>query len=509
VSIADGILLTRAKMADRPRLLAAFPYLAIVVAGTIAFLPGLGAGFVSDDFNYVSWIRSTTPGGVLAQFLPALAQGQLNPFYRPLNDLLFWLEYQVFGAQPVAYHLVAFLCHLGIAVLLYRLALRLGVRMEAALAGAAAFLLSIHAHEVIFWWAAGHFAFGGLAIVAAVLAYIEGWTWLSLVFTVLALLTDEAGVALLPVLAVAEGLFGRPLVPAASSRPAEIARRLPRLAPTAAALVGYFGLRVSRGGFWSESDACHDPGCQALGLVEYVDRLFLRPGRLIELLRAYTTPNRLVVGAALLVVLAGALALLRAWRWRDWRVVAFGAAWCLAFLAVFLYGLWPYISDRFFYYPEMGLALALAGAVQQALRGWTRTSATRPARLATGAVLAGYAVWLALGVPTLWHRAGQWVEAGQTVSAIFDNTTRLEPNPRPGTVLVFADVPDTLLPDVPPGNTGPYLLRNGLTTGLRERYGRSDIDPIPATSAVPRNAPAVVCLDIVGDEVERAACPRQ
>jgi hypothetical protein len=501
VSFVDGILPTRVQFAARGRLAAALPYVAILLTGTIAFLPGLSAGLVSDDYDFVYWIESVSFKGILLHFVPSAVQG-LNPYYRPLSDFLFWVQYHVFATQATAYHVVALAFHLGIAILLYRLALRLDVRTGAALAGVAAFLVSIHAHEVVFWWTDDHYAFGGLLIIAAVLAYVERRIWLSVVLTALALLTDEAGVALLPTLMLSEALFGGPLVVSAGV----IGRRLLRLAPTAAAVIVYAGIRLAWGGFWSESHACHDPGCQAVGAVEYFDQLFVRPGRLIELLRPDPTSNRLLVCAVILGVLAVLAALLQVWRWRDWRVVAFGAAWCALSAAVFVYGLWPYVSDRFFYYPEMGLALALAGAVEQALRAWP--SVSRPVRAATGAILAAYAAWLGVGLATLWHRAEQWDRAGQTVSAIFDGTIRLEPNPTPGTVFVFGNIPDTLLPDIPPGNTGPYLLRNGLTNGLRWRYGTSDINAVPATSPIPRDAKAVICLDIQGSEVRRAACPR-
>ena len=75
-------------------------------------------------------------------------------------------------------------------------------------------------------------------------------------------------------------------------------------------------------------------------------------------------------------------------------------------------------------------------------------------------------------------------------------------------MLVFSDVPDSLLPDIPPGNTGPYLLRNGLTTGLRLRYGRSDVFPIAATQTRPARSGPVVCFEIVDANVVRAGCPR-
>jgi hypothetical protein len=501
VSLADRIAKSSVESGERARLTAALPFVAILVAGTIAFLPGLGAGFVSDDYYFLWWARSTPFSSVVARFAISIQQGRL--YYRPFNDLLFWVEYRVLGPNPAAYHLVALACHLAIAILLYRLACRLGVRAEAALAGVAAFLLSIHAHEVVFWWAAGHYAFGGVAIAAAVLAYANGRIWLSVALTVLALLTDEAGVALLPALGVYEALFGGPII----ARAGALGRRLLKLAPAAAAVAGYLGIRMAGGGVGTETtDSCRTPGCLASGAMEYFDQLFARPGRVIELLRGSTISAQLHVGAAILVLLVGVAVLLGVWRWREWRVIAFGAALCAMFSAVHIYGLWPYVSDRFFYYPEMGLALALAAVAQQVRGGWS--SASRPARAATGAVLAGYAAWLVIGVSTLWHRADQWDAAGQTVSAIFDGTLRLEPNPPPGTVLVFEHVPDTLLPDIPPGDTGPYLLRNGLMEGLRARYGRSDVVPIPATSPVPPDAKTVVCLDIDGSEVVRVACPR-
>jgi len=469
------------------------PYVAIVVASVIAFLPGLGAGFVADDFANLGWAASTSLGGVLGHLVPTS-----GPPYRPLADVLFWLQHRAFGAQPVPYHLVSLAAHVGIAGLLYRLAGRLGVGPVPALAGVGAFVVSIHAHELVFWGSAGQYALGGLAIVAAVLAYVAGRTWLSLALVVAALLTDEAAISLLPVLAVAEALFGRP---------APVARRLLRLAPAAAAVAGYLAMRVATGGLRGTADACRSVGCDLTGGVQYFDRLFARPGRVIELLRpdTYATPNDVLMAAALVVLFAGLAVLLGVWRWRDRRVIGFGLAWCVITAAVFIYAQWPYAPDRFLYYPELGLALALAGVVQQVLRGWD--AGTR-ARLTAGPVLAGYLAWVALGVPTLWHRAGQWNDASDTVAAIFDRTVRLDPDPPRGAVLVFQGVPDAPALDIPPGGTGPYLLGDGLTEGVRMRYGRSDITPVASTDDRPAGATSVVCFEIVDAGVVRSECPR-
>ena len=109
---------------------------------------------------------------------------------------------------------------------------------------------------------------------------------------------------------------------------------------------------------------------------------------------------------------------------------------------------------------------------------------------------------------SLWDRGARWQEAGRTVGAIFDSTYALEPDPIPGAVLVFSHIPDSLEPDIAPGGTGPYLLRHGIATGVRMRYGRGDIVVIDSTTTVPAVAAAVVCLDVRGEVVVRVACRR-
>jgi hypothetical protein len=470
------------------------PYVAIVVAGIVAFLPGLRAGFVSDDFVYIGWAAQTSFTGALHRFVPIP-----HFWYRPLNDTIFWVEHWIFGAQPVAYHAVALICHLGISILLFRLIRTLGVGMPAALAATGAFALSIHADELVFWWAAGHYAFGGLALVAAVLAYAEGWTWLTVAFAVLAILSDEAGATVIAVLVAYEVLV---------VRGPSLVRRATRLAPVAAVTAGYLVLRLATGGFWSESQPCHAVRCDTTGALEYFDRLLLRPDRLIDFLRPYDAQHqhRLAVTAALVGALLLVAAALRVWRWRDGRVIAFGLAWCGISTALLVYALYPYVSDRFLYYPTMGLAVAIGGAAQQAVDAWTESPPRW--RLAAAGVLAVYAAWLAAGVVTLWQRGGEWMAAGQTVASIFDSTHQLEPVLLPGTVLVYSHVPDSRTPDIPPGNTGPYLLRNGIAPGVQTRYdGRRDVIVIEAGTPVPPRPTQVVCLDIRGADVVPVDCP--
>ena len=69
MSLADGIAVPSVESGERARLTAALPH----VAGTMALLPGLGAGFVSDDYSFLWLVRSTPFMSVVARVgLPAM-----------------------------------------------------------------------------------------------------------------------------------------------------------------------------------------------------------------------------------------------------------------------------------------------------------------------------------------------------------------------------------------------------------------------------------------------------
>ncbi len=143
--------------------------LALALLGLLAFLPGIGAGFVSDSFYFLWTAHVSSFADMLGHFVPAA-----NTWYRPLTDLVFWLEYQVFGQNPVGYHLIALLFHIASAILLYFVSLRLTGNRFAALLAGLVLLLTIHAQEVV--WDVGdlHSALGGAVLLACLLAYVHG-----------------------------------------------------------------------------------------------------------------------------------------------------------------------------------------------------------------------------------------------------------------------------------------------------------------------------------------------
>jgi hypothetical protein len=138
--------------------------LAIVAVGilaSIAYYPVLGSPFLADDFMIIRKLAlpegGTNWGLVLDDFHGPWLGADARPFYRPLNTLLFGIDYSLYGTNPLGYHLTNLALHIVSAFLVYLTTLELvagGRRYEIALTAGAIFsLYPIHPESVS--WIAG------------------------------------------------------------------------------------------------------------------------------------------------------------------------------------------------------------------------------------------------------------------------------------------------------------------------------------------------------------------
>lgn len=140
--------------------------LAIAIVCVLAFGRVLGDYFVMDDFQLLERVSRTRWWESFRSW-PSfegldyywLAPLDTNParepaYFRPLQDLTYWLIFHSWRMNPMPYHLVSLLLHIAISLLVFRIALRLcTVPAFAALAG---LLFAAHpAHtEAVQWVAA-------------------------------------------------------------------------------------------------------------------------------------------------------------------------------------------------------------------------------------------------------------------------------------------------------------------------------------------------------------------
>ncbi len=197
------------------------PAVMVFIGGVLPFLPVLQNGFVSWDDEY--WlIENPWHHAPLATRLASSWSTSFLYAYMPVTLMTFVLDRALWGVDPKGYHLTNLLLHGLTAVAVYLLARRLigaalvpevSVRESTIEVGAtiAALVFAVHPlrAEPVSWVSARDTVLGGLLIVLATLAYLEGWErgratgkvksswlWGSVLVFALALLARPTGLVL-------------------------------------------------------------------------------------------------------------------------------------------------------------------------------------------------------------------------------------------------------------------------------------------------------------------------
>jgi hypothetical protein len=139
----------------------------IIVVTLLAYIPAIRGGFIWDDPEHV------THNPTLRD-LPGLVRIWTDlhslPQWYPLVHTTFWIEHHLWGANPLGYHLVNVLLHIGVAMLLWRVLVVLEVP-GAWLAAAIFALHPVHVESVA-WITERKNVLSGVFYFAAMLTYL-------------------------------------------------------------------------------------------------------------------------------------------------------------------------------------------------------------------------------------------------------------------------------------------------------------------------------------------------
>ena len=140
----------------------------LVALVLVVYWPALGGGFVWDDDAYVT-------NNLALRSVPGLSQiwGTLTttPQYYPLVYTSFWLEYHLWGLNPLGYHVVNVLLHTLAAMLLWRVLVRL--QLPGAWLAAGIFALHPVAVESVAWVTERKNVLSAAFYFAAAVAYLR------------------------------------------------------------------------------------------------------------------------------------------------------------------------------------------------------------------------------------------------------------------------------------------------------------------------------------------------
>lgn len=190
--------------------LASVLILSVVVL--VTYTPALKLGFYGDDYAFLEVAgRSSLSQYLSFYFDPRVQTG----WYRPMQGMLFGIEYALFGGNPLGYHLMNVLVHLGNCLLLSAIAWRVSKRGRVAFVAALLYAGLPLYSVAVFWPGDVDFLltfFYLLSLFFWVLHLQEGQRWFGVAaftFFLLALLTKEFGVTLPVMLFLADRLLLR------------------------------------------------------------------------------------------------------------------------------------------------------------------------------------------------------------------------------------------------------------------------------------------------------------
>ena len=401
-----------------------FPLIAVLLIA-VAYARAPFLGFVFDD----TYLVKANPYITSVQHIPSyftehiwskLVLARKN-YYRPI--FLLWLlgNYKAFGLDPLGWHLSSLLLHLGNAVMLYLLALRLIRQRFGALAVSLFFGLHPVQVENVVWASASTELLGTFLALAAMLCYLRSLEIparrllllaTSVFLYALAVMTKETAI-LLPAIIFLHEWQGRPaaLAPLGPRpRPAAFRAALRESFPFVLTAIAYMAARVAV------------LGSVGMVVVQMTRRVWMLT--IPSILRAYLVhvvwPARLSAfydypyitefsaRSVLLpsaVLLALALLLFAATRKTPGAQLA--AAWMvLPLLPALDVPVFPHgeiLHDRYLYHPLVGVSLLVGFGVAALARRWT-SPVPRLALYSTAATVA-----LALGVAT-FHQTGFWID---------------------------------------------------------------------------------------------------
>lgn len=439
---------------------------AVAVAALLAFLPALGAGWVSFD-DGVNFLRNPRYRGFSPENL-AWMFSDVKGHYMPVTWLTLALDYVLWGMDARGYHATSLAFHAANAVLFFGildvLLRRAGVpaARTACAAAAGALLYAIHPlrAESVAWITERRDVVCGLFFLLSIRAYLAALedpagrrrrlAW-STAFFALSLLSKTMGMGLPFVLLILDAFpLGR-----FDGRPGTVRRLLLEKAPFfalfAAAIVVTYATQVAAGamvagGGYAAVDRLTQPGYRiGFYVLKTLVPVGLQPAYLWPEDPAPLRPWAVAGLAAGLAATAALWAARRRWPAALAAWLAFG--FLLAPVAGFFQAGPHFAADRYTYFAGLAAAALGAAAVARGVPAWT---AGLVLLLLGGLTFRQTGIWTSSA--TLWNHALR-VDPGNALASVNRGLLRSEAGDLDGALADF-DAAIRSSPSQPRGHAG-------------------------------------------------------
>jgi len=453
-----------------------WPWLGVTIA-IISWASMLGVFFIGDDFAHLAAAQNWS----LQSLWEQVRYGQAETFLRPIGFASIFLDYSIWGSNPIGFHLTNLLIHFISVGGLFVLVRQLGGEKDIALATAGIFAAMPVQVETVAWMGARFDLLSVCFSVWSIVCYLwsrsksnnAGYA-LGLVLYLLAILSKESGFVV-PLLIAAIELLTFPTI--------KILRTIGFFAFGAAVFLYRILVLGGVGGYSSEGkvSALHITSSTFEGL------LVRGPTQTLFGFNWSHPPDWLLIGlSSVLVALLIHLAFNSRRETARPSLVKLGLCWMFFAMlpAHFLLMVGPNMNgSRVLYMSSIGAAIILGQLLGSLVNGKTKTFAW----ISLIAVLN-------LGVI---HNIQAWRFTGELSKDLLHQLVQIEPNPAPGTTFVISDTPTTV--------QGVFFFNVGLMGGVRIAYNREDISAFTAVEIERRSDrnPASEILLVWDDEKRR------
>ncbi|MDZ4278861.1 MAG: glycosyltransferase family 39 protein, partial [Dehalococcoidia bacterium] len=412
----------------------------LFAAAFCLYIPSFDAPFIILDYNHLDAIRSTDTGTFFSRIFDPSNGGRdiigTGDLYRPIYYSTFWLEYQLFGLEPLPYYVFTALLHGTNAVLVWLLARRLtGSHIASVSAGliwafhpeyadAVAWVSSITDQLLVL------FALTSVLLYAAALDAKGAARWLacgaSFAAALLALGAKEPGLAVVPIVVAYHVLLGEPDLVRE--------RRIPwMLLPFLLIPVVYLPLRAILVGNLAMQEDSTQLGLDVFRNIHALSGIAASPfvateGR-VPLITPVAWAGYGLIAALLLVAVLGA----RRERFLVW--------WYFVALGPFLTIIPSFIIGRYLYLPFVALAILGGIGIARVTEALRREAVPPYAFALPTAALAGLIVWFGVSNADFQSELNA---RGEKTEAFIARVKEAYPSPPEGTRLIVAAFPPEL-----------------------------------------------------------------
>ncbi len=443
-------------------------YITIIVITVLTFIRGVGNLFVAEDFHYLNDFSIAFPDFV--HYLLYSSRVKLIGFGFQ------WILTQLFGIQPVGYHLVLIGLHVATVIVLSLLLTKLLKNVYLALLIGLVFAVYPRSHQAILWYAAIHFSMVTLAVLITVLAFLlyletskRRWQVIGWISFFAGLMIHESSIFAIPLLFLVDVLIiGHPEGIRSLLKPKFWLKYLPYIGLFMLYfVVNFTGLRSFRlsGGpapveLISVGGTGENYGLKAISFSTLKDILSyltyaLFPNLPLRSLEVGSGASYVFVGLTILLL---AVAL-----FKGDRIVRFGVAWLVFTTLPFVLFVPFGNADRYFYLLAVGFAIIVGGAARMIYRKYSKV------KVLVGFSIGFFILYLVSSVVLIQNRIGEWHEAGLIADDYIAQVVNLVPSPEPGSHFLFVNPPTT-------SGEAYIFLGGGMSGALPLRYNKTIAD---------------------------------